>query len=522
MALWAPRMTGPLDLRYDAGVYYILGTSLAAGEGYRLTNEPGAIAAVQYPPLLPLFVALHRHVVGTADPAVLGEALRWSYAALFVVYALAVHALARRRLRAGWALVATLLVVLHTQLAWLANLLFAELPFALGTVLFLLAADRGGSRAAAGLLASATYLLRTAGIATFAAWAADGFLRRGVREALVRGAIAVLPVLAWQAYVTRVQQSPEFLRPAYEYQRAPYQFYNVGYAANMSYVDPFAPELGLAGTRELLGRLTANVVGLPVALGISLSVDVGWPRGYLARATERWSLPIPPGIVPFSFGILGLVAVVGQGLLVARGERLLPIFWVVSLALIVLTPWEQQFARYLVPLAPVTAVGFVAALALAARAHRALRALVAAGLAFVLLSQALVLVEMFRRRHVTVAAGTHRLFYYEDAWAEHDRAIAWLGAHAAPDAIVATSTPHRVHIETRLRAVFPPFETDPAEAARLLDGVPITYLVIDDLVFMDATRRYAAPVVERYPERWTLVYGTPTRAPRIYRRVRGG
>ena len=58
---------GPLDLRYDAGVYYILGTSLAEGHGYRLLSEPGQIQAVQYPPLLPALVAIHQRLSGTND-----------------------------------------------------------------------------------------------------------------------------------------------------------------------------------------------------------------------------------------------------------------------------------------------------------------------------------------------------------------------------------------------------------------------------------------------------------------------
>ena len=29
--LWLPRLTGPIDLRWDAGVYYVLGTSLGHG-----------------------------------------------------------------------------------------------------------------------------------------------------------------------------------------------------------------------------------------------------------------------------------------------------------------------------------------------------------------------------------------------------------------------------------------------------------------------------------------------------------
>ena len=31
--LWAPRLLGPIDLRWDAGVYYVLGTSLTTGHG---------------------------------------------------------------------------------------------------------------------------------------------------------------------------------------------------------------------------------------------------------------------------------------------------------------------------------------------------------------------------------------------------------------------------------------------------------------------------------------------------------
>ena len=40
VALWLPRLQGPLDFRYDGGVYYILGMSLEQGKGYRLLNEP--------------------------------------------------------------------------------------------------------------------------------------------------------------------------------------------------------------------------------------------------------------------------------------------------------------------------------------------------------------------------------------------------------------------------------------------------------------------------------------------------
>src|SRR5215469_14807662 len=74
--LWAFRLGGPIDLRWDAGVYYILGTSLYEGKGYRLLNEPGEVWAVQYPPLLPAVVAVHEAVLGTSDFLVVGPWLR--------------------------------------------------------------------------------------------------------------------------------------------------------------------------------------------------------------------------------------------------------------------------------------------------------------------------------------------------------------------------------------------------------------------------------------------------------------
>src|SRR6476659_5692816 len=112
LILWAPRLSGPIDLRWDGGVYYILGTSLAEGHGYRILSEPGAPEAIQYPPLLAAVVAGYEKILGTTDPDVVAPWLRKSYAALFLLYGIAVLALARRYLRPTFALIATALCLL--------------------------------------------------------------------------------------------------------------------------------------------------------------------------------------------------------------------------------------------------------------------------------------------------------------------------------------------------------------------------------------------------------------------------
>src|SRR5690348_587848 len=95
VASWAPRLRGPIDLRWDAGVYYVLGTSLYEGKGYRLVNEPGEITALQYPPGLPAIVAAHQWVTGSASPAIAGVALRQTMFVVFVLYILSAYAVAR-------------------------------------------------------------------------------------------------------------------------------------------------------------------------------------------------------------------------------------------------------------------------------------------------------------------------------------------------------------------------------------------------------------------------------------------
>src|SRR6266700_857985 len=216
LLLWAPRLTGPIDLRWDGSVYYVLGTSLATGHGYRILSEPGSPEALQYPPLLPAVVAVHEWALGTTNPDVVAPWLRKLYFVIFIAYALAVLALAKRYLRPWFALAATTLCLLHLYTIFLSDLLFAELPFALVSVVFVLVAASGLPPSRPWLrettsfaLAAAGFLLRTAGVALFAAWVIEALARRRWWLAFMRGVLALLPVLVWHAHVARVQGSYE-------------------------------------------------------------------------------------------------------------------------------------------------------------------------------------------------------------------------------------------------------------------------------------------------------------------------
>ena len=90
----------------------------------------------------------------------------------------------------------------------------------------------------------------------------------------------------------------------------------------------------------------------------------------------------------------------------------------------------------------------------------------------------------------------------------------------APDAIVATSSPHLCYLLTGRRAVLPPMEIDPAHARRLLEAVPVSYVIVDEFSYpIDSSRRYALPAVESHPASWRVVHAID--GTRIYEHTAG-
>ncbi len=542
VALWLPRLRGPLDLRYDAGVYYLLGTSLAEGRGYRLLSEPGAIEAIQYPPLLPAFAAAHQVLAGTSDPAVAGHWLRLSMFALFVGYIAAVFALARRFLSPGYAFLAGLLTVLHVQTVFMSEFFAADVPYAFVTVLFMLAtlpqsephrgvssrAQRGTtSHRVAGLLAVIAYGLRTAGVALLGAWIAESVFRRKAREAAVRAAIALLAVGSWQWYTSQVKTGAEYHRPAYAYQRADYQFYNVGYLENMRYKDPFQPELGRVSTADLTSRVVENLRLIPLSLGEAVSVHKGWWRGEVDKINHKWpALGIPEWVADAALVLLSIPVILGFLLLAIRGYWLITLYIAGSVLLITLTPWPIQFSRYMVPLTPFLVLALIYLLAnLSPRRIGLIRYPL---IALILIQQTYTLYKSYTKhfdraqyRDAQGRSHDYRLFFYDRNWRLHDEGLDWLARAARPGEILATSTPHWAYLKTGLPAIMPPYEANVAQADRLIEAVPVTYLIVDNLSFLDVGRRYTLPVVRRAPDRWSLVYFANDSGPRIYRRAGG-
>jgi hypothetical protein len=541
-----PRLGGPIDLRWDASSYYILGTALAEGKGYRLLNEPGEIEAVQYPPLLPLIVAAHQRLMATNDYVKVACVLRFFYFALSGIYVLLIYFVARAFLSPLYSLfVGTAGALSFCSFLYPSDALYADLPFSLLFVVFLLVERRGDqpvNTIMAGVVGSAAYLLRTAGLALLVAWVGASLIRQHFRQAAIRAAISAIPILLWQVHIWSVMGSSEYRQPAFPYQRASYYYPNVTYRQNSSLLDPFQPELGRTTIREQAVRTARNFLTVPVSLGESALIPISYWRHFFEGSHRRLNAVLPAYWPALSLGALsgaltfvGLLAIIGAFFVACGPHWFSALAFGTTVALVVLTPWQNQFWRYFAPVAPLTLIFFLLTMI---RIQRWLdrrnsrwsttgRALMATPLIGSLLVQAVVAGGLLSNLPLVSyydAAGRERRFRvlaYGRDWAALDSAFEWVRQNAKEDAVLATAVPQLAYLRSRHRTVLPPFESDLATASLLLDQVPVSYLVLDDFGKSPGiTERYTAPLVAKRPEEWRLVFTAPDKKTQVYERVR--
>jgi len=218
------------------------------------------------------------------------------------------------------------------------------------------------------------------------------------------------------------------------------------------------------------------------------------------------------------FGLTALV-LAGVVMLGRSGSWLMVFILGVSVVLVWTTPWPAQFTRYLMPLGPFLSIPVVLALSKIESVGRKWRAkamptrvVVAVVVVVTFAVEAYPSIKMFRFRAskegVTIeppGKAPSRFFAHDSYWQAWERSVNWLGQQGSPKAIVASSAPHWLYLRTGLRAVLPPMDPDPASAKRLLEAVPVSYVIIDQLEFLDISRRYALPAMNGDPAKWHVV-----------------
>ena len=202
--------------------------------------------------------------------------------------------------------------------------------------------------------------------------------------------------------------------------------------------------------------------------------------------------------------------------------------------MIVVTPWQNQFWRYLAPVTPLTLIFlFVTLLAIRGWLRRRQSkwgyiGVLTSGFpaAAILLVQINTVTHLFR----TMApisyydtAGRERelkLIAYGGEWHALDPAFEWIRRNASSGTVIGTIVPQLAYLRTGHKTVLPPFEIDPETEHRLLDDVPVSYLVFDTFGSPGTTERLRGAGYTQRPQNWRLVFTAPDGATRVYERTR--
>lgn len=534
---WLPRWRGPIDIRWDGGTYFILGTSLAEGKGYRLLNEPGDIQADQYPPLLPAIVALHEKALGTRDPVQVGIWLRRTWIIISVTYVLFAFLLARLLLSRIYAFWVGVVCLMSYDMYYLATLCFTELPFALMAVLFawcyLREEGRSWTRGLTPVFAIAAYLLRSMGIALLGAWVLDALFKRQFRAAVIRATIALVPVISWQTYVHSVEVSREYRHPSYVYQRDPSMFYNVSYSVNMRLKDPFAPDKGFITTGDLLSRMTGNVAAMPSTLGQSISAREGFYRGHVRSLNQTLGRNLVPHW-PYKIllNVLGALVILGIVQMIRQGQWLIAGTIALTLGAICTTPWPGQFARYIAPILPFLLLALGTLLGMTKRTAgtpvllgNKLRALRFASCGLIFCECCLAL-QSGNRNFINRSEYRDRdgqmvgynLLHYSSEYEATKELLKWLRPRANRDAVIAVTMPQWVYLVSGFKSVMAPLTTDPAKAQEQMDTVPVSFFIVEELLMDDNFNTFSPGLIRSSPGTWKLVFAMPNSNVRLYAR----
>jgi hypothetical protein len=388
--------------------------------------------------------------------------------------------------------------------------------------------------AAASVVAVAAFFCRTIGIALFGAWIAEALGQRQLRRAAWRSLLAMICVLGWTAHVRSVENSTDYKTPAYAYQRAAYLFYNVSYATNTTYKDPFRPELGDASFRDRLARLTDNMRRVPESIGeAATSYKRLWENLGTAVASRIRFRLVPTAAISAILSIIGWMILAGAVMLLRRREWFIGYYLLFTLFLACCAPW-QQISRYAVPLAPLLLVALLECL-MSARSYlrrrgqwaHLLRGITYAAVLLVFVEQAgtFYLVqsrysgaESWRNSEGAWIRFPQYLFTEQDMQLED--ATNWVKAHAHANDVAAAAMPQWVYLKTGLKSVMPPFVGDPGAAMRLLDSVPVRYVIVENNSRMGSSARdYMLPVLRAFPKDWRMVYASEARSVCVFERT---
>jgi hypothetical protein len=237
-------------------------------------------------------------------------------------------------------------------------------------------------------------------------------------------------------------------------------------------------------------------------------------------------------IVRLTLYLIAALTLAGIALQLWRRQWAIGLYVVLSLAALGTSPWPGQALRYLSPLVPFffvamfVCVHWLAGLVRELPYRWAAIGSVAVAAYFPVFALVGSVLSYGPGVHNYLATATYQgrdgldrpytVIWFPKNFAAFQSALRWLKRQPRRDEIAAVSMPHWAYIETGFKSVMTPFQSDPATVQRLLESVPVSFLIIETT---GSYNTHLPEVIEKFPNKWERVYSSIPGGAEVYRRV---
>lgn len=476
--LWVVNYTFDPSISHhgDNATYYLLGESIASGNGYTNVYTPKATNATHFPPGYPAIIAVSIKLFG---PNISGVKLL-NYAFLFgsiiLLFFIIKKATADIRLSFGVAM----LCVFNPHLLEYATIMMSEIPFLFFLMLGVLFLQRVNSSSKWRdpsfwlflVCLASLYYIRSIGIAILAA-ACCYFLLAREWKMLLATVVSILGLtIPWSLHV-RTVGGGDYMKTLFE---------------NNS----FRPEFGTMVLSEWPTRIMQNA-GRYITKEIPASIFPKQINYNVDSTTIEWFV-----------GVF-IVAAIIYGLFKIKSLRnILGWYCLGTISLLMLWPQVWFGPRFIIPLVPIFLLGFSKAIVeiatwagtrLVSKSH----SLQLQTLSFTPLFLLLFSYSQLEKLHLKAQEGPsigHQRYYKMAEWAKNN---------LPENAVVACRKPTLFYLFGQRKVVRYKFTTDPVEFFTHLEKHGVTHLVFDELGF-SSYDHYLLPAANYYSGKVVPIY----------------
>ncbi len=467
-----------LDLNGDNVKYYLLGRSLATGQGYSELWQSGQPTHYSYPPVYPLLIALAIVVFGMENFL----AVKWMNGLFFLLCVVLVY-----RLSCFWTRQKALAAAMALAIAFNANLLafgsmmMTEIPFVFFTLLGLWFAGKIPEHTenpvidrhflATMVCFGLAYYTRTAGLACLFGITVYFAIRRrwSYLAAAVGGSMLIM--LPWSIWGRRGQGS--------------------SYLRLLLLRDPYAPEAGTIGPWGLLERLYSNLFRY-IHTEIPEAFFPGWFGPHNDLRVLGWIVGI------------GIFTVASYGLWkLPRFNLLLLSYLAGTFGMILVWPEVWYGIRFVLPVVPLLLILFYHGLVVAV--STSIRRPGFPSGFFPLLCGALIFASnagAVHRRHQYARAP------YPAAWANYFSLAAWARENTPEDAVIACRKPEFFYLFSNRPCVLYAFDPDQRAVIAQMKADDVRYVILAPLGF-GTTSLYLVPALRAHQELFRPIVHLP-------------